>query len=137
MIIRKSAWILVENRKVLSTRSEGKDTYYIPGGKVEADESDLEAVVREIKEELSIDLDPEQTEQVGVFETQAHGKPEGTIVRMTCFSGPFSGEVAPAAEIAEVVWITHADKDKSSPVDGLILDFGYGQVDCGIAGELR
>lgn len=108
---------------MLSTRSEGKDVYYIPGGKREANETDLEAVIREIQEELSIELNPEDTKQVAVFEAQAHGKSEGTIVRMTCFEGSYTGEIKPAAEIAEVVWLSHADKDKSSPVDGLILDW--------------
>jgi 8-oxo-dGTP diphosphatase len=122
-VIEKSAWIEIVDRKVLSTRSKGKDTYYIPGGKREANETDFEAVVREIREELSVELDSTDTKQVAVFEAQAHGKPEGTIVRMTCFEGPYSGRIQPSAEIEEIVWISHDDKDKSSPVDGLILDW--------------
>jgi len=72
---------------------------------------------------LSIDLIPETITYVGTFEAQAHGKPEGTIVRMTCYSSDFSGEIKPAAEVAEVVWFTHKDKGKSSPVDKIIFDY--------------
>jgi len=37
--IDKIAWIRVEDGKILSTRSRGKDVYYLPGGKREPDES--------------------------------------------------------------------------------------------------
>ncbi|NDL61148.1 NUDIX domain-containing protein [Phytoactinopolyspora sp. XMNu-373] len=56
MTIDKIAWILLEAGTILSTRSKGKDVYYLPGGKREPGESDLEALVREIKEELSVDI---------------------------------------------------------------------------------
>src|SRR3989344_9570765 len=123
--IDKLAWIHIKDRRILSTRSKGKDTYYIPGGKREVGESDEKALTREIKEELSIDLIPETIKHVGTFEEQAHGKPEGTIVRMTCYSGDYTGIIQPAAEIEEVVWLQYKDREKSSPVDKLIFDFLY------------
>lgn len=57
--IYKSAWIHIKDRKVLFLRAHGKDIPYMPGGKREAGESDEDALVREIKEELSLDLLPE------------------------------------------------------------------------------
>ena len=121
--IDKLAWIYIKDKKILSTRSRGKDTYYIPGGKRDGEETDQEALIRELKEELTIDLIPETIKHVGTFEAQAHGKPEGTVVRMTCYSSDFIGEIKPAAEIEEVVWFTHKDKEKSSPVDKIIFDY--------------
>ena len=38
--IDKIAWIRLEDGKILSTRSRGKDVYYIPGGKREPGETD-------------------------------------------------------------------------------------------------
>lgn len=84
--IDKLAWIYVKDGKILSTRSAGKDMWYIPGGKREGNETDEQALVREIREELSVDLTPETMRHYGTFEAQAHGKPEGTIVRMTCYT---------------------------------------------------
>jgi len=121
-IIDKLAWIYIKDRKVLSTISKGKETYYIPGGKREKDENDEQALCREIKEELNIDLVPETIKFIGTFEAQAHGKAEGIKVRMTCYSADFKGEIKASSEIQEVLWITHKDKDKSSPVDKIILD---------------
>ncbi len=122
-IIDKLAWIHIVDRKVLITRSAGKDTYYIPGGKREEGESDIEALVREIQEELSVNLVTDQQEFIKTFEAQAHGKAEGMIVKMTCYSGPYTGEIHPASEIEEIAWFTYADKAKSSPVDNLIFDW--------------
>ena len=120
--IDKLAWIYLKDRKVLSTRSKNKDTYYIPGGKRDGNETDGQVLVREIKEELSIDIIPESIKPFGVFEAQAHGKPEGTIVRMTCYTADFNGELKPDCEIDEIVWLTYEEWKKSSPVDKLILD---------------
>lgn len=56
--IDKLAFIYLNNRQILMTLSKGKDTYYIPGGKREGDESDEAALMREVKEELSVNIDP-------------------------------------------------------------------------------
>jgi 8-oxo-dGTP pyrophosphatase MutT (NUDIX family) len=56
MIIDKIAWIHLDHSKILSTRSRGKDAYYIPGGKREPGETDLDTLVREIDEELAVTI---------------------------------------------------------------------------------
>jgi 8-oxo-dGTP pyrophosphatase MutT (NUDIX family) len=122
-IIDKLAWIHIVDRKILSTRSRAKDTWYLPGGKREAGESDHEALIREIHEELSVDLVSETVRYEGTFEAQAHGKSAGTIVRMTCYTGDYEGELKPSSEIEELVWMIHADWTRSSPVDKLIFDW--------------
>ena len=122
-IIHKSAWIHTVDRKVLSTLTKGKSTYYFPGGKPEGSETAAEALVREIKEELTIDIDSSKIEELGVFEAQAHGKDEDVKVIMTCFQAPYVGQITPASEIGEVIWFTYADKAKSSPVDNLVFDW--------------
>lgn len=120
-MIDKIAWIHTENGKLLSTRSKGKNAYYIPGGKREGDETDLQTLVREIKEELSVDILPETAKPYGIFEAQAHGHAEGIVVRMTCYTADFSGTLQPDNEIAEMVWLTTANMWRISPVDKLIF----------------
>ena len=78
--IDKLALIVVENRKQLVARSRGKRAFFTPGGKRKPGESDEDALVRECKEELTIDLQRETIVPFGVFEAQAHGKPAGTVV---------------------------------------------------------
>jgi 8-oxo-dGTP pyrophosphatase MutT (NUDIX family) len=123
--IDKLAYIYLKDGKVLTTLSRGKDTWYIPGGKREGDESDHEALTREVKEELNVDLVPEAITHYGTFEAQAHGKPAGTVVRMTCYMADFTGELAAASEIEKIDFFSYAQKKRSSPVDLLIFDDLY------------
>lgn len=120
-MIDKIAFLYLKDGKILSTRSKGKDAYYIPGGKREGNGSDLETLVREVKEELSVDILPETATLYGVFKAQAHGKSEGVIVQMTCYMATFEGEIMADNEIEELRWLSMADMDIISPVDKLIF----------------
>lgn len=120
--IDKLAFIEIKDRKVLVTLSKGKDTWYIPGGKREGNETDSEALAREVKEELSVDILPETVKKYGVFEAQAHGKPEGTVVRMTCYTANYEGQMTPASEIEKLDYFNHQQKTLCAPVDNLIFD---------------
>ncbi len=120
--IDKLAFLEIRDRRVLETKSRGKDTWYIPGGKREPGESDEQALVREVREELAVEIDPASITHYGTFEAQAHGKPEGTVVRMTCYQARYSGELRPSAEVEYLDWFDYSKRDMVSPVDQLIFD---------------
>lgn len=120
-VIDKVAYIYMQDKKILSSLSKGKDTYYIPGGKREGNETDEETLIREVKEELSVDILKETISYYGTFEAQAHGKKEGIIVKMTCYTANYEGQMKPDSEIQEIRWLTSKDMDKISPVDKLIF----------------
>lgn len=122
-LIDKLAWLHIVDRKILSTRSRGKDTFYFPGGKREIGETDHEALLREIREELTVRLLPETLQYVETFEAQAHGRTGDVTVRMTCYAGHYEGTLQAAAEIEELQWFVHADWERSSAVDKLIFDW--------------
>jgi 8-oxo-dGTP diphosphatase len=122
-LIDKLAWIEIRDGKILSTRSKGRTKYYFPGGKREAGESDFEALAREIREELSVHLIEDSMTFTGIFQAQADSHPEGVQVKMTCFEGAYTGTIAPANEIEEMVWLTYADRHLVSPVDQIIFDW--------------
>ncbi|WP_205718529.1 NUDIX domain-containing protein [Actinomadura sp. WMMA1423] len=121
-LIDKIAWIRLEGGRILSTRSHGKDVHYLPGGKREPGETDLDTLVREIDEELAVAIVPATAAHLGTFRAQAHGHAEGVTVQMTCYTADHRGEPAPSNEIAEVTWLTYADRDRVSPVDQIIFD---------------
>ncbi len=121
-MIDKVAWIQVADGRILSTRSHGRSRYYLPGGKREAGEDDLDTLTREIKEELTVDLLPTTAVFVGEFSAQADAHPDGVVVRMRCYECAYEGEPQAAAEIAEVIWLDYSDRHLTSPVDQLIFD---------------
>lgn len=122
-VIDKLAWIELQNQSILSTKSYGKDKFYIPGGKREGGETDEQALLREIEEELSVKLQAETLNYIGTFEAQAHGHPEGVVVRMTCYSGKYTGDLKASSEIEVIQWLKYADQDKIAEVDKLIFDY--------------
>ena len=122
-IIDKIAWIEIKHKKILSTQSKGKQKYYIPGGKREADETDHQTLMREIKEELDIDLIENSIQYFGTFQAQADGHTEGIKVKMTCYTGNYLGELKASSEIEKIVWLTYEDIESVSPVDQIIFNF--------------
>ncbi len=121
--IDKLAWLYIEQRKLLAVRSYGKALYYIPGGKRDPGETDAQALIREIQEELSVDLMPESLRYANSFQAQAHGKTQGVMVNMTCYFGKYTGNLLPASEIEEIQWLTSNDNDISSSATLMILAY--------------
>ena len=123
--IDKLAWIELKNKSILMAKSYGKEIFYIPGGKREVGETDVQALLREVHEELTVSIDERTLKYLGVFEAQAHGQPEGTIVKMTCYSGEYSGQLKTSSEIEEIGWYKYSDKYRVGWVDKLIFEHLY------------
>jgi 8-oxo-dGTP diphosphatase len=109
------AAVIIKDDKVLMCRSRGNEHYYCPGGKLEQGESEIDAIIRECKEEISIDLIPETIEKILCFEAEAYGFAEPRIVVMNCYQFDYSGEISPSAEIDDVIWAGLDDMDKLAP----------------------
>jgi len=108
--IDKLAWLYIKEGKLLNARSRHKQLFYLPGGKREEGESDQQALVREIKEEVSVDLLPNSIKYAQTFTAQADGENSETIVKLTCYFADFKGELCADAEIEEVAFIGYQDK---------------------------
>ncbi|WP_414943889.1 NUDIX hydrolase [Amycolatopsis sp. cmx-11-32] len=121
-MIDKIAWLHLRDGRILSTRSRGKSVFYLPGGKREAGETDTETLVREVREELTVEITAASIASAGVFEAQADGHKAGVVVRMTCYTAEFTGTLAASSEIDEVAWLGYADRDRVSAVDKMIFD---------------
>jgi len=120
--IDKVALIYIKKKKLLGTRSHDKDTWYIPGGKREKNESDEQTLIREIKEELSVQIERNTLKHIGTYEAQAHGKPQGTRVRIICYTALFKGEPKASSEIAEIGYFKASDKTLFSEVNQIMID---------------
>ncbi|MBH0777118.1 NUDIX hydrolase [Nocardia bovistercoris] len=108
------AWMCVENGRVLAVRTEGRDAFYLPGGKPEPGETLAAALVREVREEVGVDIDEEGITPEVTITAPAHGRP-GTLVVMHCFRAAGRGTPGPAAEIAEMAWLGPRDAELCAP----------------------
>ncbi|MAF13725.1 MAG: DNA mismatch repair protein MutT [Parcubacteria group bacterium] len=120
--IDKLSLVDIKDRKVLMAKSFNKDKWFNPGGKREPGETDEQALIREIKEELSIDIIPDTIKLYNVFEAQAHGKPKGTMVRLACYTASYKGTPKPSAEIEHIDYFDYSKKDLTSLVSQLFFD---------------
>ena len=132
VLIDTVAWVCMENGRILCARPRGKDVFYIPGGKREGAESDLQTLLREITEELTVTLLPETVRHLGTYEADQPGShPGAAAVRMSCYTGDYRGTLVPSSEIEELGWFCYADRPRVPPVDQLLFD------DLQAAGELQ
>jgi 8-oxo-dGTP diphosphatase len=127
-VIDTVAWVHLRNGRILCARPHAKDIFYIPGGKREGTESDLQTLRREITEELTVMLQPGTVTHVGTYQAS---QPDGMVVQMTCYTGEYSGTLAASSEIGELAWFCYADRPRVPPVDQLLFD------DLHAAGQLR
>ncbi len=103
--IYKAAGLLVQDRKVLAERSVGKPAFVQPGGKIEAGETPEQALVRELKEELTIDVDETDLELVGNYSAEAANHP-GRRVHMHVFMvKKWHGRIQASSEVEELLWL--------------------------------
>ncbi len=112
----------LRTKKFLVALSKGRDKWYIPGGKREKHETYEQALVRESKEELQVDLVESSIKPYGIFQAQAHAKPPGVMVQMTCYTADYQGIPKPDNEIEKIDWFGYSQKDLTAPVDHLIFD---------------
>lgn len=103
MEIRVSAVALLRDDAVLLVRKRGTMRFMLPGGKFDAAESPRECAMRELREELGIDIDGDALSTLGHFSAVAANEP-GHVVIADIFTSPLSGTPAAQAEIEELRW---------------------------------
>lgn len=104
-IIRIAAALLLgPNGHTLLVRKRGTQAFMQPGGKIDPGEQPLQALARELLEELGLRIDPAQARYLGVFSAPAANEP-GFEVQAELFQLHIDAPVQPAAEIEEMQWI--------------------------------
>ena len=118
--ISSVAWVYQQNNKVLCVKSRGKDKFFIPGGKLDHNESNEVALQREIYEELSVTLNPDSISHLVTIKDIAYGL-DNTLVNMHCFTADFHGKLQINSEIETSMWIDLANAYLCAPAAQRVL----------------
>jgi 8-oxo-dGTP pyrophosphatase MutT (NUDIX family) len=98
--------LLLKDRKLLLAFSRNKQCFYLPGGKIDAGETPVQALCREIREELNIPIDEKELRFYTHITAPAYGEEKGVIMEQECFI--LDRQVVPqaSAEIEEIRFFT-------------------------------
>lgn len=107
-IIRIAAAVLSgPDGRILLVRKRGTRIFMQPGGKLEPGEAPLEALCREVHEELDLVIAPASASYLGRFSAPAAHETGATVVAEVYWLDIQSAP-APQAEIEEVRWVDPA-----------------------------
>jgi 8-oxo-dGTP pyrophosphatase MutT (NUDIX family) len=101
-----------DDGRVLTVRKRGTSRWMLPGGKPEAGERAIDTAVREVREELGIEIAAERLELLGAFDSAAANE-AGHALRATVFVVREAVQPVVQAEIEELRWVDPATPDEA------------------------
>lgn len=112
--------LVIKDRKVLMVREVGKSFFALPGGSREDQEATIETLKREIKEEISVELDfPLES----FLETELPGKDKNEMVHFTVYKVDakyVDDNIVIGKDIEEFKWLNYKVMDMEKVEIGAI-----------------
>ena len=121
-LLRVAGVIFDDGGRILVLRKRGASRFTLPGGKLDADETALDAAIREVYEELRLVLRPADLRLLGTVQGVAANE-AGTPIQSTVFVCPGIMPTGAHAEIEETRRIDvglHPDDDAARDVSPLL-----------------
>jgi len=112
-------WLHIQDGRLLAVRTRGRNRFYLPGGKPQPGETEEEALVREVQEELGLQLT--DVRPAFTVEAPAHGLAVETELTMHCFHARAAGDARPAGEIEELAWLRIPVDVRAAPAVHAVL----------------
>ena len=98
--------IIIEDNKLLINRNRKSPIFLAPGGKVKQGETNLEALARELREELTVEL--ESAEEFGTYYSDK-ALFDDLPLKLVMYFVRFKGTPKPSSEILENIWLSGED----------------------------
>jgi 8-oxo-dGTP diphosphatase len=110
--------VLRDDRLLLCRKGRDTSKLILPGGRIEAGETERDCLAREIREELG-DVSLEAVEYLGTYQDRAAFDDPSIVktLRIVLYRGRLCGRPTPSAEITELVWFgPDADRRDLTPI---------------------
>lgn len=107
--------LYVKNNYILLVKVRNNEKYYLPGGKIEANENNLDALIRELKEELNIKLSKETFKFVCSVEDVAYPDNQNSVLLNCYYSDVSNYDLIKSNEITDIKMLSFEDKHLMAP----------------------
>lgn len=111
--------VVIKNRKLLLAFSKNKKAWYLPGGKINNNETTRDTLMREIKEELNISLRAEEVRFYTHISAPAYGE-TNLMMEQDCFMYELQGNPVAGAEIGGLQFFDSKMYSTEKQVPGVI-----------------
>ncbi|MDE3235563.1 MAG: NUDIX domain-containing protein [Bacteroidota bacterium] len=125
-VLHTAGLVLRRNNKILLAFSRNKKAFYLPGGKVDAGETAITALLREIEEELSLQLDAGKLSFLIHISAPAFGENE-MLMEQDCYVyEDYDLSIQPSSEIEMVQWFSEDEYlSQEHLVPGVLILFEW------------
>jgi 8-oxo-dGTP diphosphatase len=106
-----------DGRLLVVSKHAAPEVHYLPGGKPDAGESELEALAREVREELGVDV----VDPVRFTDIHAEATLERVPMHLVLYRASLNGTPAPAAEIAHMAWWPEPGVGLAPPIEHIAV----------------
>jgi 8-oxo-dGTP pyrophosphatase MutT (NUDIX family) len=106
VVVVAAVVVLDEQRRVLTVRKTGTKRFMLPGGKPETGEDLRATAIRELAEEVGLELAEDDLLDWGIHHDVAANEPDTTVrAGVYAWTRRVADTLLPAAEIAELRWL--------------------------------
>lgn len=107
-------------------RVRDNELWYLPGGTIEDGETPVDTLIREIAEELNVEIQESTVEADRVVVGPALGRVGE--VELNCFRARWVGDVRATAEVTEVAYLEFDRTEKMAPAVRLLVEQLQGRL---------
>lgn len=114
-MIKSGAIMINDKKQLLIVQKKGSDLCISPGGKLEGTETNEQALKRELKEELNVEL--ESAKYFKTFSSNKPGHDKDKSIVIHAYLTDWNGDITPSNEISNAIWVNYEESKEYNITD--------------------